>query len=97
MHVFMGGQKVGYQNVPVDVDEDTLKKIADLTGGKYYRADNAEKFQKIYAEIDKLEKTEASVKKYTQFTELFPWFVAAGLAVLLIEFVLAQTAFRRLP
>ena len=97
MPVFMGGQKVGYQNVPVDVDEDTLKKIADLTGGKYYRADNAEKFQKIYAEIDKLEKTEASVKKYTQFTELFPWFVAAGLAVLLIEFVLAQTAFRKLP
>ena len=97
MPVFMGGQKVGYQNVPVDVDEDTLKKTADLTGGKYYRADNAEKFQKIYAEIDKLEKTEASVKKYTQFTELFPWFVAAGLAVLLIELVLAQTAFRRLP
>ena len=81
----------------MDVDEDTLKKIAGLTGGKYYRADNAEKFQKIYAEIDKLEKTEASVKKYTQFTELFPWFVAAGLAVLLIELVLAQTAFRRLP
>ena len=97
MPVFMGGQKVGYQNVPVDVDEDTLQKIADKTGGKYYRADNAEKFKKIYDEIDKLEKTEASVKKYTQFTELFPWFVAAGLAMLLIEFVLAQTAFRRLP
>jgi Ca-activated chloride channel family protein len=78
-------------------DEDALQKIADETGGKYYRADNAEKFQKIYAEIDKLEKTEASVKKYTQFTELFPWFVAAGLAVLLIELVLGQTAFRRLP
>ena len=97
MPVFMGGQKVGYQNVPVDVDEETLQKIADKTGGKYYRADNAEKFKKIYDEIDKLEKTEASVKKYTQFTELFAWFVAAGLAVLLIEFVLAQTAFRRLP
>jgi Ca-activated chloride channel family protein len=83
--------------VPVDVDEPTLQKIADKTGGKYYRADNAEKFQKIYAEIDKLEKTEASVKKYTQFTELFAWFVMAGLAMLLVEFVLAQTAFRRLP
>jgi len=92
----MFGRKV-YQMVPVDVDEATLQKIADKTGGKYYRADNAEKFQKIYAEIDKLEKTEASVKKYTQFTELFPWFVTAGLAILLIEFVLAQTAFRRLP
>jgi len=78
-------------------DEDTLQKIADETGGKYYRADNAEKFEKIYAEIDRLEKTDASVKKYTQFKELFPWVVAAGLAVLLIELVLAQTAFRRLP
>ncbi|HEY2328833.1 MAG TPA: VWA domain-containing protein [Verrucomicrobiae bacterium] len=97
MPVFMGGQKVGYQNVPVDVDEETLQKIADKTGGRYYRADNAEKFQKIYAEIDRLEKTEASVKKYTQFTELFAWFVAGGLALLLIELVLGQTAFRRLP
>jgi len=45
MPVFMRGQKVGYQNVPVDVDEDTLQKIADKTGGKYYRADNAERFR----------------------------------------------------
>ena len=97
MPVFMGGQKVGYQNVPVDVDEATLQKIADKTGGKYYRADNAEKFQQIYNEIDKLEKTEASVKKYTEYKELFPWFVAAGLALLLLEFVLSQTTFRRLP
>ncbi|HSY17258.1 MAG TPA: VWA domain-containing protein [Candidatus Acidoferrales bacterium] len=92
----MFGRKV-YQMVPVDVDEDTLQKIADRTGGKYYRADNAERFQQIYSEIDKLEKTEASVKKYTQFQELFPWIVAGGLALLLIELVLAQTAFRRLP
>ena len=86
-----------YQMVAVDIDEDTLQKIADQTGGKYYRADNAEKFKQIYNEIDQLEKTEASVKKYTQFTELFPWFVAAGLALVLLELVLAQTAFRRLP
>ncbi|HTL73180.1 MAG TPA: VWA domain-containing protein [bacterium] len=92
----MFGRKV-YQMVPVDVDEDTLQKIADMTGGKYYRADNAEKFQQIYDEIDKLEKTEASVKKYTQFDELFPWFIAGGLALLLIELVLGQTIFRRLP
>jgi Ca-activated chloride channel family protein len=97
MPVFMGGQKVGYRNVPVDVDEETLQKIADKTGGKYYRADNAEKFKQIYDEIDKLEKTEASVKKYMQFTELFPGFVACGIVLLLIEIALAQTAFRRLP
>ena len=92
----MFGRKV-YQMVPVDVDETTLQKIADKTGGKYYRADNAEKFRQIYNEIDKLEKTEATVKKYTDFKELFPWFVIAGLALLLIELVLAQTVFRRLP
>ena len=78
-------------------DEETLQKIAELTGGKYYRADNAEKFEKIYAEIDKLEKTEAVINKYTEYKELFAWVVAAGLALLLIEIVLGQTAFRRLP
>jgi Ca-activated chloride channel family protein len=78
-------------------DEDTLQQIADMTGGKYYRADNAEKFQKIYAEIDKLEKTESVVNKYTEFKELFPWLAGGGLALLMLEIVLGQTAFRRLP
>jgi Ca-activated chloride channel family protein len=78
-------------------DEDTLQKIAEMTGGQYYRADNAEKFKRIYQEIDKLEKTEAVVNKYTEYKELFPWVVAAGLALLLVELVLGQTAFRRLP
>jgi Ca-activated chloride channel family protein len=97
MPVFMNGQKVGYQNVAVDVDEDTLQKIADKTGGRYYRADNAEKFQQIYTEIDKLEKTEATISKYTEFKELFPWLVAGGILLLLVEIILAQTIFRKLP
>jgi Ca-activated chloride channel family protein len=78
-------------------DEDTLQQISQMTGGKYYRADNSEKFKAIYAEIDKLEKTEAVINKYTQYKELFPWLVAGGLALLLIELVLGQTVFRRLP
>jgi Ca-activated chloride channel family protein len=78
-------------------DEETLQQISDLTGGKYYRADNAEKFAKIYAEIDKLEKTDATINKYTQFKELFPWFVSCGFALLLLEIALGQTALRRLP
>jgi Ca-activated chloride channel family protein len=97
MPVFMNGQKVGYQNVPVDVDEDTLQKMANKTGGKYYRADNAERFRQIYAEIDKLEKTDATIKKFTQFDELFPWFITGGLALLLLELALGQTILRRLP
>ena len=90
------GEKV-YRNIPVDVDEESLQKIADQTGGKYYRADNAEKFKKIYAEIDKLEKTEASVRKYTQYQELFPWLIIGAVGLLLLEILLSQTILRRLP
>jgi Ca-activated chloride channel family protein len=86
-----------YQNEPADVDEDTLQKIAQLDGGKYYRADDAEHFKQIYAEIDKQEKTEAVVNKFTEYKELFPWFVSRGLALLLVEILLAQTVFRKLP
>jgi len=92
----MFGRKA-YQMVPVDIDEDTLTKIAGMTGGKYYRADNAEHFQEIYAEIDKLEKSEAVVKKYTEFNELFKWFILPGVALLLVEQILKHTIMRRLP
>jgi Ca-activated chloride channel family protein len=92
----MFGRRV-YQMVAVDIDEDTLQKIAVKTGGKYFRADNADNFRKIYAEIDALEKTEAEVKKYAQHTELFLWFISSGLLLLLAEAGLGQTIFRRLP
>jgi Ca-activated chloride channel family protein len=97
MPVYLGGQKVGYQWQPVDIDEDTLQKIAQMTGGKYYRADNARNFEAIYAEIDKLEKSEAEVRKYTRFDELFSWFLSPGLGLLLIEIVLRNTMLRRIP
>ncbi|MBC8094219.1 MAG: VWA domain-containing protein, partial [Akkermansiaceae bacterium] len=92
----MFGRKV-YQMIPVDIDEDTLQKIAQMTGGKYYRADNAEKFESIYAEIDKLEKSEAEVKKFAQHRELFGLFLAPGFGLFLIELVLRHTLLRRLP
>jgi Ca-activated chloride channel family protein len=86
-----------YRSIPVDIDEETLQKIADKTGGKYYRADNAERFQEIYAQIDKLEKTEKEISKFQQHRELFPWFITAGLVLLLLEWVLRHTFWRRLP
>jgi Ca-activated chloride channel family protein len=89
--------RMGYQQVPVDIDEDTLKKIAEKTNGKYYRADNTEKFREIYDEIDRLEKTEVNVKKFSRHTELAHWVMLAGLAVLITELVLANTLLRRLP
>ncbi|HEY9172198.1 MAG TPA: VWA domain-containing protein [Verrucomicrobiae bacterium] len=78
-------------------DEATLQKIAELTGGKFYRADTTKRFQAIYDEIDRLEKTEAEMKKYTQHRELFGWLVALGLFLVLTEVVLGNTVWRRLP
>ncbi len=97
MPIYVRGQKVGYQPQPVDIDEDTLQKIAQMTGGKYYRADNAQKFQAIYSEIDKLEKTEAEIKKFAHHDELFAWIISPGLMLLLVEILLRHTIFRRLP
>lgn len=97
MPVFMAGQKVGYRNVPVDIDEDTLQQIAQMTGGQYYRADNAERFAEIYAEIDRLEKTDAEVRKFTQHEELFTWFLLPGILLLGVEQGLKHTVLRRLP
>jgi Ca-activated chloride channel family protein len=92
----LAGQKV-YAQVPVDIDEKTLQQIADKTGGKYFRADSTDTLRKIYDEIDKLEKTEAEVKKYVQIQELFPWVVLPGFALLLLEIALSHTVWRRLP
>ncbi len=97
MPVYFGGRRVGSRPEPVDIDEDTLKKIADMTGGKYYRADNSERFQAIYAEIDKLEKTEKQVKKFSEYRELFAWLITPSLGLLLLEVLLRHTVWRRLP
>jgi Ca-activated chloride channel family protein len=97
MPVIINGRRVGERMEPVDIDENTLKAMADKTSGKYYRADNRQRFQAIYAEIDKLEKTEKEVKKYSHHRELFAWIIAPGLSLLLVEILLAHTVFRRLP
>jgi Ca-activated chloride channel family protein len=85
------------RDMDVDIDEDTLKKIADETNGKYYRADTADTLRKIYADIDRLETTEVEVKKYQQYDELFGHVAIGGLAVLILEMILAQTVWRKLP
>lgn len=86
-----------YQAMDVDIDEDTLTQIADKTHGKYYRADSTDTLRKIYSEIDRLEKSDAEVKKYQHYNELFGGFIIAGLAVLLLEVALSQTVWRKLP
>jgi len=90
------GQRV-LQMRPVDIDEKTLQAIAEQTGGKYYRADSTDTLRQIYAEIDRLEKTEAEMKKFVRRHELMAWFVLPGLLVLLAEVGLGHTLWRRLP
>jgi Ca-activated chloride channel homolog len=90
------GQKT-YIDQKVDIDEEMLTKIAAMTGGKYYRAENSAGFRRIYDEIDQLEKTEVEVQKYQRYRELFPYFVLAGLVILLLEIILSNTVWRRLP
>jgi len=97
MPIFFGGRRVGERMEPVDIDEETLQKIADQTGGKYYRADNTERFQAIYTEIDKLEKTEKEINKYARHRELFAWLISPGLGLVLLEVLLRHTVWRRLP
>lgn len=86
-----------YRQVEVDIDEETLTKIANLTGGKYFRADSSETLQDIYDEIDRMEKTEVDVKRFVQVEERFAWAVIPGIALLLLEVLLAGTVWRRLP
>lgn len=92
----MFGRKM-YRDVPVDIDEPTLQAIAERTGGKYYRADSPDTLKKIFSEIDQLEKTEVEVKKFVRRYELFHWFVLPGLGLLLLELLLGNTVWRKLP
>ena len=90
------GQK-RYQWMDVDIDEDTLTKIAEKTNGKYFRADSADIFRRIYGEIDRLEKSEVEVKKYQHYDELFGLAILAGLGFFLLEMILSHTVWRKLP
>lgn len=83
-----------YGRQQVEIDEDLLKEIADVTGGKYFRATNNKKLAEIYNEINKLEKTEVEEKKYYNYDEKYrPLVLLAGL-LLLIEILLRNTIFR---
>ncbi|HAX14161.1 MAG TPA: aerotolerance regulator BatA, partial [Leeuwenhoekiella sp.] len=83
-----------YGSIPVEIDETLLQEIADKTGGLYFRATDNESLEEIYAEINKLEKTDVEEFKYTNYEEKFrPLVILAGL-LLLFELLLRYTVFR---
>jgi Ca-activated chloride channel family protein len=85
------------QTMKVEIDEEMLREVATATGGQSYRATDTDSLEKIYDSINQLEKTTRKLKKYQQYDELYLYFLAPGLAFLLLELVLSQTRFRRLP
>ena len=86
-----------YEEAQFDLDEDTLKKIASMTGGAYFRAADTESLRNIYAQIDKLEKTKIEEKGYKQYEPLFWYFVDAALVLLTLELILINTVFLKIP
>lgn len=92
--VARNGNKYRYDWQEVRIDEDVLRKIANSTDGKYFRATNADKLSDIYAEIDELETTRFNVLKYKRKTEAYLKFALIGLLALLLEKVLKLTVLR---
>ncbi|OQY59093.1 MAG: magnesium chelatase [Desulfobacteraceae bacterium 4572_88] len=89
------GERYVYQQV--DIDEDTLKAIADKTGGLYFRAENIEGLQEIYDTIGKLEKTEVKVKTFAEYSELYSYFLIPAFILLGLWVLLSNTRFLRIP
>jgi len=81
----------------VNIDEELLTEIAEMTGGRYYRAESAQKLEKIYAVIDKLEKTKIDVTTIRRYSEVFHGLALAALIFLCLEIILRYTIFRTIP
>jgi len=86
-----------YQKQESEIDEETLQQIADITGGKFYRAKDATTLQEIYDQISRLEKTKIEVQRFYRYNELFGQFLIFGLAILLGELALSKTALGGIP
>jgi Ca-activated chloride channel family protein len=82
---------------PVRLDETTLKMLAQTTGGQYFNAQDTEALENVYAAIDQLEKSESEGILYSEYRELFPWWLVPGLVLICGEFILRHTRLRTWP
>jgi Ca-activated chloride channel family protein len=90
------GRKV-YRPMPVDIDEDTLRTIAQTTGARYFRATDTAQLRDVFAEIDRAEKVEFEAPVFHDYREMYPWLGWPALALLLAEVGLRGTLLRKLP
>lgn len=84
------------RQVPVSIDEDLLTKIAEMTGGRYFRATDNRKLEQIFAEIDRMEKTRIKVTSYTRYSELYYNWAYIAVAALLLSLLLSTVVVRRM-
>ncbi|PWU06593.1 MAG: hypothetical protein C5B47_07395 [Verrucomicrobia bacterium] len=89
--------KTVYESAQFMTDLPTLEKIAEVTGGHFFRAADGQSLIKIFREIDQMEKSKSERTKISLYRDLFPWLVTAALALLLLEALLSQTVWKRLP
>lgn len=88
----------GYSiQAPVELDEEMLKEIAASTGGQYFPARNSEALKRIFETIDQMEKVEIESLRYTRYRELFHFPLWLGIGLLMLEILLVQTRYRRIP
>lgn len=85
-----------YQNMPVEIDEDILKEIAESTGGRYFRATDNNKLVEVYSEIDKLEKSKIDVRQFTRKQEEYLPLAIIAFVFLALEMLLRYTILRKL-
>jgi Ca-activated chloride channel family protein len=88
---------VGIQMMKVEIDEKTLTQIAQITGGRYFRATNNKALIEIYKEIDQMEKTKMSVQEYSKKQEEYGRYAIWGLLFFLLELLLRYTIFKNIP
>lgn len=86
-----------WRRYPVDIDEKSLRKIASSTGGEYFRAQDENALREIYDRINKLEKVKIEEEKYSEYRDLFAFFLIPALALLVGETIIGRTLCRRLP
>ena len=80
-----------------EIDEETLKEIAEVTGGLYFRAEDEVGLQEIYDTINELERSQVEVRTFTRYTELAIWFILVAVLLLLSEALLGRTVLRKIP
>jgi Ca-activated chloride channel homolog len=88
---------IRYERQPVEFNEAGLREVAKIADGQFYRATDTKSLEAIYSDIDKMEKSTISVKKYQEYRDLFPFCIMSGCGLLIAQLLLAQTIWKKLP